>query len=203
MNESLKQRLVGAVVLVCFGLILWPVLFSESSDTAMSRQSQIPPAPEFEKYRAVPAKQPANLKPVSAYKPQPEQALEQIAKTAGPAAGSLSKPVLAKVASKPMLAKSDKPSLKVAGATELNEQGLPVYWALQVASFLDQEKAQRLRSELIKLGYKVDSRKIRTSSGESIRVYVGPKLDKALLIKEQAKIDSRFDVKSIVVRFSQ
>ena len=78
-----------------------------------------------------------------------------------------------------------------------------MYWALQVASFRDSDKAKQLKAELIKQGYKVDTRKVQASSGQTIRVYVGPKLDKALLEKDQAKIDSSFKVKSMLVRFSQ
>lgn len=206
MNEGLKQRIIGAVVLICLGLILWPVLFSEPNGPAMNRQSQIPPAPEFQKYHLVEAKQPANLKPVSEYTPQPEEALEQIAKAAELADVVNTTPAAAAAkADEPAKASAEKtpPAPKQVTKTLHSEQGLPVYWALQVASFRDSDKAQQLKAKLIKQGYKVDTRKVQTSSGQTIRVYVGPKLDKALLEKEQAKIDSSFKVKSMLVRFSQ
>lgn len=200
MNEGLKQRVVGAIVLVCLGLILWPVLFSESNGPALSRQSQIPPAPEFQKYQIVAAKQPANLKPVSDYTPQPEEALEQISKSASPSAEAA---VKSTSVNNTQPTSTIKPVPAATNETLHTDQGLPVYWALQVGSFRDKQKAESLKSKLIKQGYKVDTRTVRTSSGESVRVYVGPKLDKRLLKKDQAKIDSKFKVKSMLVRFSQ
>lgn len=203
MNEGLKQRLVGAIVLVCLGLILWPVLFSDSHSPAMSRQTQIPQAPEFQKYYIMAAKQPTNLKPISDYTPQPEEALEQISKSASSPVDKPSQFSSVKTIKENHLSSNTKPVSTVAKTTVHSDQGLPVYWALQVGSFRDIEKAKRLKSELIKQGYKVDTRKVKTASGQSIRVYVGPKLDKNLLKKAQASIDSKFKVKSMLVRFSQ
>lgn len=201
MNEGLKQRIVGAVVLVCLGLILWPILFSESIGPAMDKESKIPPVPAFEKYQIAPAKQPENLKPIAQYQPMPEEKVNQVA-TSPKASVSESKITESSKKSQPPK-QATKTVEKPASKTLHSEKGLPIYWALQVGSFRDASKAKRLKSELIKQGYKVDTRKVKTAGGDSIRVYVGPKLDKALLKKDQAKIDSAFKVKSMLVRFSQ
>ena len=50
MNDGLKQRLVGAIVLLCLALILWPVIFSDTERSVVDRNSQIPPMPDFEKF---------------------------------------------------------------------------------------------------------------------------------------------------------
>jgi DedD protein len=64
MNDGFKQRLVGAVVLVSLGLILWPLIFSDAGGPAVDRRSQIPPRPDFEKFTVKEPVRPAGLKPV-------------------------------------------------------------------------------------------------------------------------------------------
>ncbi len=54
MNDILKQRLVGALVLIALGVVFWPVLFIETDRAEMDRSSQIAPMPKLDG-AAVPA----------------------------------------------------------------------------------------------------------------------------------------------------
>lgn len=47
MDDGLKQRLIGAVVLLALGVIFLPVLFERDPMQPVDRDSQIPPAPEI------------------------------------------------------------------------------------------------------------------------------------------------------------
>ena len=49
MNDILKQRLVGALVLIALGVVFWPVIFVQSERPALDRSSQVPPMPGMEK----------------------------------------------------------------------------------------------------------------------------------------------------------
>jgi DedD protein len=47
-NERIRQRLVGAVVLVALALILWPLVMSPQRDQSFVIESDLPQAPEPE-----------------------------------------------------------------------------------------------------------------------------------------------------------
>lgn len=207
MNQGFKQRLVGAVVLVCLALILWPVLFSDNTGPVMDRTSQIPPMPEFEKYevpqpirpeQVIPVKEPEieSEPPKDQVPPPPEQKVAQPEAPAKPAASP--KPA---VSPKPKTAV--KPSSKTVEKPTLNEQNLPQGWVLQVASFSQEQNARELQTELQAMGYKAFTRPVTTTQGKAVRVYVGPKFNKLGFEKERAVIDKKYKVKSIVVPFQQ
>lgn len=190
MNQGFKQRLVGAVVLACIALILWPVLFSENAGPIMDRTSQIPPTPAFEKYEVPQPVRPQKVVPVREVEVETAPPEDQ-----APLPVKVKEP--AKEAVKPLEENraSEKPAL--------NEQNLPQGWVLQVASFSQQQNAQDMQAELQKMGYKAFTRTITTSQGKAVRVYVGPKFSKGAFTKDRAEIDKKFKVKSIVVTFQQ
>ena len=45
MNEVLKQRLVGALILVALALIFWPIVFVEPEDKPVAQPQSIPEPP--------------------------------------------------------------------------------------------------------------------------------------------------------------
>jgi DedD protein len=45
-NDILKQRLVGALILVALGVVFWPIIFVEPGDKAVAQQTRIPPRPD-------------------------------------------------------------------------------------------------------------------------------------------------------------
>ena len=44
----MRQRLVGTLVLLCGGVILWSLLFTGPAEYKLDRSSQIPPQPRIE-----------------------------------------------------------------------------------------------------------------------------------------------------------
>ncbi|WP_019529881.1 SPOR domain-containing protein [Dasania marina] len=190
MQSGVRQRLVGAFVLICVAAILWPVLFSKSVNPVLDRRSQIPAIPAFEKYEIKKPVKPVNVSEVMRYQPE--------------AADDSLEPEPAKAESKsspePQPAANTVNNLPQKPA--FSEQGLPVYWTLQLASFSQQEKADKLKQALLAKGYKVDMQTVKTSKGDRVRVYVGPKLDKSVLEKIKPAIDKEFKVKSLLVQFS-
>lgn len=183
MNDGFRQRLVGAVVLICLGLILWPVIFTDGGGIEVDRSSRIPSAPSFEKYTLIEPQQPENVLPITRYH-------EQADLMQGPPPETRPAPP------EPIKPNTIKPE------PQLTKQGLPIYWALQVASFKQDQRAKKLKKALIGQGYKVLTRSVKTPLGQAIRVYVGPKIDRSVLKKQQVKIDAAFNVKSMIVRFT-
>ncbi|MCR8921724.1 SPOR domain-containing protein [Dasania sp. GY-MA-18] len=192
MQSGVRQRLVGAFVLICLAAILWPVLFSKNVNPVLDRRSQIPPIPAFEKYEIKEPVKPVNVSEVMHY--QAESADDNLKPSSKALAEQSKTPAAAQPDASADKSLPQKPSF--------TEQGLPVYWALQLASFSQQDKADRLKQALLAKGYKVDMQTVKTAKGERIRVYVGPKLDKSVLEKIKPAIDKEFKVQSLLVQFS-
>ena len=178
MNDSLKQRSIGAIVLACIALIVWPVIFSDPGGPSLDRRSQIPATPDFKKYTVPEAVRPDNIEPVAVAKVEPE-------------------PIAAPEAA--VSAKNDKKAVQE--KPRQDERGLPESWVLQVASFTKAANAEELKLALQKKGYKAFSRPVVTKEGKATRVYIGPKLTKQAFTKDKRVIDKAFKVNSMVLRF--
>ncbi|MDC3332707.1 SPOR domain-containing protein [bacterium] len=204
MNDGFKQRLIGAVVIISVLLISWPLMFSDNNLPIVSRNSQIPPMPEFEAYQPVKPVAPS-VRPVAAPSSVVDKPVTQTAITTNivpaiqpdvapkkPVKKPVAKPII-----KPPVTK-EKPVLSTA-SSDIN--GVPVAWVLQVASFTSAANADALKLDLQKRGYKAFVKVIKGSDGVVTRVYIGPKLTREALEKERSVIDKRYRVKSLVTRF--
>ena len=184
MNDGLKQRLVGAVVLLSLALILWPVIFSDPNGPALDRRSQIPPMPAFEKYSVPEPVRVQDVEPIS----RPSMAEQTPV---------IDKPVAKSFEQKSVIKPKPKPRPK------LDKKGLPEAWVLQVASFTQQKNADELTLQLQKKGHKAFARSITTKEGKSTRVYIGPRMTKNAFDKDKKTIDKAYSVTSMVLRFDQ
>lgn len=177
MDDGLKQRLVGAVVLAALAVIFLPSLFNEDSRRRVDTRTQVPASPGI---KTVEIQDPVRPQGIPQAKPaeQMYQMLEPDAEDAEDA----------EVDDKPV-------------ASRLNDEGVPLAWVVQVASFKSLDRAEALRDELLGEGYKAFVRTAKTSKGPTSRVFVGPKLDKqrALAIKEE--LDREHQVESMVLKF--
>ncbi|BFM15375.1 hypothetical protein R50073_15580 [Maricurvus nonylphenolicus] len=176
MDDGLKQRLVGAFVLLALGVLFLPVLFDRDGRLSVDRTTQIPPAPKVEPLVKIPDPvRPANIEP--AKKPQ-EMYLADESKKVSPA-----------------------PAKQPGKADGLTDKGVPKAWMIQVVSYKTQKQAEELRNRLIKDGYKAFTRTVSTAKGKVTRVYVGPKIEKAKAFEVKRKLDKSLKVDSLVLRF--
>lgn len=196
MNEILKQRLVGALILLALGVVFWPIIFVEPGDGAGQDLRQIPPRPEV------------NTTPIAA----PDKVgLRVSPKLESRAAALLEEPMTEAapltVAPEPEPKPVIKPTVTKASRSQapekpkLDAQGVPIAWILQVASVSSSEKAEALRARLLELGYKAYVKKVHRSGNVLLRVYVGPKFERAQLDKIKSSVDAEFSVQSMVVRY--
>jgi len=163
LNSELKQRLVGAGVLLIMAGLLWPLLFDFDQREALEAPALIiPTMPVVKKVQVakpkavLPAAKPREI-PSSTQK-QPLKAL--ISDTAKPA------PI------------AGKPTNKINDAERprLDKQGIPVSFVVQVGRFTRWSNADALRNSLIKNKHKAYiTPAISTSSGP-YTVLVGPLL---------------------------
>jgi DedD protein len=78
-NDGLKQRIVGATVLIALSIILWPIFMGTEQSRYVVLESSIPAAPKFERFEIKPAKPNPDIKPVGSY--QEKLAIERAEKT--------------------------------------------------------------------------------------------------------------------------
>ena len=200
MNNGLKQRLIGALVLAGIAVIFLPGFFKQHAPYQVDTRSQIPPRP--------------NITPVVIDKPQPASAM-----TAAPEPSTMFLPEneqplldsgvevasLSSSAGVAPQAETQTPEVAPAPAPipepEADTSLLADAWVVQVASLRSSESAQTLRKRLQERGYKAYVRSAQTSQGEVSRVFIGPKLDKALALEVKQEVDPVFKVNSMVLPF--
>jgi DedD protein len=177
----LKQRLVGALIIIALGVVFWPLVFVDSDRVSLDRTSEVPPMPSLEQMKISTPQPLRNMEPAVTVTEiplheQPPQLPEQpAADTSSSAAG--------------------RPQPK------LDDAGIPVAWILQVVSVSERSKADKLTRELISLGYKAYHRPLKREQKTLYRVNVGPVFDKQKLRKTKVAIDQHLHVNAIIARY--
>lgn len=207
MNIQLKQRLVGAVVLVSLAVIIIPMLLpGEGSYTRQQPVSTIPAEPD---YRFAPLPEPPPAPPVAQAPPVPVEALpapeaEKAPSPVTPAEAPADKAVAAKPATKPVI----KPDLPVDAATPKHSavtkegDGQATAWVVQVGSFSSARNAHALRDKLRKLGHASFVEAVKDKQGKTVyRVRVGPEVRRDLAEKLQQRLARDAKLKGIVLRY--
>ncbi|USA43199.1 SPOR domain-containing protein [Spongiibacter taiwanensis] len=217
----MRQRLVGALVLLCLGVIVWSMLFTGSVDHRVDRETQIPPAPEIEPVLDTPPQRPEGVPSVAdnqlpsqptlppmdgepddgqgvraASEPPPLVEAEQ-------AETENTKPEPSKSVSQPPAEKptADSSQSEAPKKPGLDKRGLPEAWVVQVGSFGSRANADKLVQRLRARGYKAFHDQFSSGGRELYRVQVGPVLEEARARSLKTEIDQGFNVKSIVNRF--
>ena len=182
MNDGLKQRIVGALVLLALGMIFVPVIFDRERIVPVDRETQIPPQPERD-ILALPAP------------PVPPR----------PRAPAIAQPIDGQFdieeADEPSTANTPKEAAGEAVEQKESKTGLDPAWVLQVASFESHERALEVLKELESMNYRGFIRDVETKQGSRTRVFVGPNVDKATLEKAKLKVDQHFKVDAFMLRF--
>ncbi len=190
----IKQRFVGFVVLVSIAVIFWPVVFVTPDDAVDFELPifEMQPRPDFGKSefrepvlnKADRAVLPTFLKPLS-------PAIQPVD------VASLAPEV-------DLVAAFDEPHGQVSALerADFDEQGLPISWELQIATFSTLERAEEISHLLREKGHKAYVSPVTIDERSLFRVMIGPKLQKRRLIDIQAAIDDYFSVQSIIVRFT-
>ncbi|RLA20153.1 MAG: hypothetical protein DRQ61_10425 [Gammaproteobacteria bacterium] len=186
MNQHLKQRIVGAIVLVSIAIIFVPMLFEERSELGnlSISETNIPefPVKKFEeKVLPLPVK----------------EEIEQQAKLPITAAPAI-KPVVTKkpTAKKPTVKKpaTKKPPTKRQDGVKL----VPSY-IIQVGSFSQERNAKQFADKLKNAGYPAFVKLNSESKKVMYRVWVGPELDRKRAEQNKAKLETLFKLKAIVL----
>ena len=209
MNDILKQRLVGALILVALGVVFWPIIFVEPGVRVEPGQVSTPPRPAVDTSPIEPP-QPERWRASTESYDEVEEGTatddELLAETeAAPAAalepeqGGAETAVVEPAPAAPVAAVQARSSAPEAPALDAN--GVPMAWSLQVATVSSAAKAEELRQQLLSMQEKAYVRKLERGDRDLYRVFVGPKFERAQLEQTRARVDARFGVESLIVRY--
>lgn len=181
MDDGLKQRLIGAVILLGIGVLFIPALFEPANQRQIDLAPQVPAAPD--------------IQPLVLQKPESNQNIGMPKSSAE---------MYRLIPS----AQEDEPDSDSRNAESvddkpvvLDEQGVPKAWVVQVSSYTSEQTAEAFLAKLRKAGYRAFSKTLETSKGRVTRVYVGPKIKKKLAKQLQRELDKKYGLQTLLVRF--
>lgn len=179
MNEGIKQRLIGTLVLLALATVILPIVFDFDGSYTVDTRSTIPAAPDI---TSVDIEKAGPRKGATAVASHEEMFRFDQSREMAEGSGNDDS------------ALQDQPS-------GLNAQGIPRAWIVQVASFADIKKAQILTRQLISDGYKAYSRPVPVGGVTNYRIYVGPKVVKQTMLEQQQAIERKYKLKTLLLAF--
>lgn len=196
LDSVLKQRMVGAVVLLALAVVFLPMLFNREQEI----RHVVVDAPAMPRMPAVPQ---VKQEPVNVPEPQPltdaAQPVESSPTVRAPLAPvAPSTPVtVPKTESAP--ARPAQPVAQAAApeASRLDANRLPISWSVQLASLSNRDNALSLQKTLRSQGYNAY---VRYAEGMS-RVFVGPVIERDEANRLRDQINRQHKLKGFVVRF--
>ena len=195
MNDQLKKRLVGAIVLVALGIIFIPMLLDGGKRSGIpSFGSNVPPKPDYE-FKTLdipleaPKSHPAPDRPRVIEKPVIQQAkpVEQ-------------RPVAPKTVDKAAPAKAPLVAPKSESTASKNLNDKVQAWAVQVGSFSNSDNALKMRDKLRQAGFPRFVEEVKVSGKATYRVRVGPTLERGDAEAMMDKLAASQQLKGIVLR---
>lgn len=208
MKELLKQRLVGAVVLIALAVIFIPMIFEAPDERGYLLGDALPTQPDHETPERI---RPIELPPV----PDPVPEVVQIEESAPPEAITAidqapPAPIVQDTEPKPKTAAghSEKPASDVQGAEKAatprkaKKADRPMAgWVVQVASVQSKKNALALKDKLRGLGFVSFVEEVKASNGTLYRVRVGPEIERSGAEKQLAALGEKARLKGIILQF--
>jgi DedD protein len=225
LDNTFKQRMVGALVLIALAVIFLPMLFSRQDEMREVRVEaptapKVPVQPQVQVQPVqVPQQQPVAQEPIpedanlaqeqtgAEVPPVPNTPKPQVAtpisstKPTMPI-GAAPKPAHEAAAqpqqqpAAPAVATAAKPTAAQA-PSKIDPNGLPVSWSVQLASLSSRDGADNMQKTLRTQGYNAY---VRSADGKN-RVYVGPLIDRAEAERLRDTLNRQQNLKGFVVRF--
>lgn len=200
MEQTLKQRLIGAVVLVSLAVIFIPIILEGPDDEWTPRSHSLPDKPQLD-YRAdmelvLPPPVQVDEQPgANEVEETPLTGEQPVTKTIKPVAAppaSASKPVKSETTTRPPA----KPAPSAAALSK-SLKG----WFVQVGSFGQEMNAKGLQDRLVASGFKALLQEIEIGNKRAYRVLVGPSATRADAEKQAASLKSGQQLKGMVVEY--
>ena len=202
MDPLFRQRLVGTLVLVALGVVFWPLIFvtPETREPIVLQPMSQPPAvdqtpiPEPESFESSvapklpePPKNPPSVQEAADIQTRTDAEADSLAKLPDSDSVAAPQPRVAPLSEDPLV----------------DDQGLAIFYVLQVAAVGSASHADVLVEELQALGYRAFSDRYVRVDDELFRVQIGPKAEQAPLMRIKPEIDAALKVDSVILRYEE
>lgn len=195
MERRLKERLIGAAVLVMLAVIFIPMILDDTSETDVAiTETNIPARPEDDfNSRIVPLKE-SDFTPIPV-ESLPQEETEQMVEV-------LEEQAKATEQSIPVIEDDTKPTPVQTREKPIdsNHMGITA-WVVQLGSFGSEENAQKLNEKLRLAGYPAFVEPLKNKSGMAYRVRVGPELLRSDAQALQKKLKKTMQIDGIIIRY--
>lgn len=190
MDRALKERIIGATVLVLFVVLVVPVFLDgpDNDNEIISQNVPLPGQSDGENQTVVLHRDREHPEPVvNAGRPPEQTAAEQEKPEPAPPQPQQVEPERPEPQrSEPVAEKDPAPAETPDPASAEPSTGTPAetasstgMWAVQLGSFGNQENANKLAADLRKQNFTAFLSKLSTANGELHRVRIGPQKDRA------------------------
>jgi len=213
--DGLKQRIIGALVLISLAVIFVPMIFDEPHSERQSTPITIPEEPPFPEVDMPAQPDPRNFEEPEAggssvgYRmvEEPAEADAAVAETVEePASQTTAEATPAQTASQAEPQQAPEPQQAtepVASASEPEQpkefsKTLEGAWIVQLGSFGNADNARRLRDKVIEMKYGAHLQQVTRGDTELTRVFSGPFVNEAEARKAKAVLDKEFNLNSLV-----
>ncbi|MCP1642674.1 DedD protein [Pseudomonas citronellolis] len=208
LDKGLKQRIVGALVLLALAVIFLPMLFSRQDEVRQVTVDApaMPKTPVMPAVEVQPTPVPEPQAPVAeAPQDQVQAPVPSPAPTTAPSTPIASLPQTpaqqpAAPAPRPAQQPATPPaqaSAPAAPAQRLDADKLAVSWSVQLASLSNRARAEELQKSLRSQGYNAY---VRSFDGMN-RVFVGPVIERAEADRLKEQLSKQQKLNGFVVRF--
>ena len=201
MEQALKQRLIGAIVLVSLAVIFIPIILEGPDDEWTPRSHSIPEQPQMD-YRAdmeleLPPETPVVDETVAMEAISQEQAESE----PQPAVEVVKTDAVPVKAPEPVKA-APQPASPVKQAVPPVPKAEPLKgWFVQVGSFGQEMNARGLQDRLATSGFQVQLEDVELGKKHAYRVLVGPSTSRAAAEKQAEKLNSSQQLKGMVIEY--
>lgn len=185
MNQAMKQRLTGTLVVGCLALIFIPLLLDGEGVQPAPEPVPIPPAPELSEVVFEEPQRPVILADEQTSDPEsvPDLPVQSPEETAG------TEPEPTELAQ----AATDEPARLASG--------LPESWAVRLGVFGESANAEKLLKQLVDADYKAYTRHMDSNGAGRTGVFVGPVLSRVEANRLLGELSDAFQLNGMVVRF--
>lgn len=188
-REQLKQRIVGAIVLVALGVIFIPMILNHDATNSGISGSNIPVKPET---LTALSQQPMSTPPPVPAEPTETRTLVDKDTPSLPTAT----PPTAPPSGQKTVSPTKKPDVPISTASKpKTTRG----WVVQLASFTERKTALRLRDRVRKAGYTCYVEAVSSKRRTLYRVRVGPVIKRKEAETLQKKIARQLRVKGSMI----
>jgi DedD protein len=208
--DSLKQRLVGALVILSLAIIFLPMIFDKPHLEDRNVIVPVPDKPDFQTFEinkpTRPTYQMVEVDPKD-NKVKKLVPVESVAsKTVRPSTGSASKlpkpsKLVQAVKSKPVASRS-KATAEKRPTPQVSH--LPVFknvWMVQLGTFTNAKNAYRLRDQLRSDGFDGHTKNVKMNGKSAVRVLTGPFVNRREALKIKKRLDDKYKVESRILFF--